>query len=55
MTQGKDVPTINLTVSTGRNQLDDLYPRTSLNETATSSADAPAPITSLSRVSPTEK
>lgn len=59
MTQDKDIPTIRLTVPTGWYQLDDFYPRTSVNETnrllATSTADATALTSSLSREPPIEK
>ena len=57
MTQDK--PTIKLTVPTGWYQLDDFYPRTSVNETnrllATSTADASALISSIAGEPPTER
>jgi len=55
----QDIPAIKFTVSSGWHQLDDLDLRISLNETnrllATSTADASALTSSLSRVPPTEK
>ena len=59
MARKEYIPTINLCVPTGWYQLDGLYPRTSLNGVnrllATSSANAPAPISSISGEPPTEK